>query len=1063
MTEKAKGRMLLIAALTVMLLFVFALAVQDAYADDSGTSGACTWQYVSASKTLTVSGNGAMADYPDAASVPWFSYRNEIQKVVIREGVTEIGDFAFDGLSMTSITTPSTTTRIGQYAFAFCHKVSEGITVNGTDCVIENDAFSESSTEANTFIKLNGVKSVGDSAFYDVYSETLDLGNVVTLEDAAFALNDLVEEVVIPKTCTSVGYCAFSSCTHLERIIFLNKNTTIDSDEHTIYPDGTPQAEIWGMAGSTAETYANDHNRPFVLGGLTGDCEWIIENIGGSMTLTIKGPGKTEDDYDISSEQTRAPWYSARDMIQAIVVEDGVTSLGNQAFRKCSSLKAVTLPSGLTELGERAFNECSELEQIIIPEGIIKIKYGTFMDCINLKDVTLPESVVIIGGMAFDHCKELYSIRIPGPLENIEGAAFAGCPLTSIYGHPGYYAKTYAKASNRKFYCSIPHALDEGTTIQEASCLQEGRKEFSCTQCDYKTLEFYPLGGHSWVEVIVKRATLTADGEMEKTCTTCGAVEEKKTIYHPQTFKLAYTKTTYDGKEKTPAITITDANGQKIAATNYIVSYSDNQNAGTAKVKVTFKGNYYSETKALSFTIERKKITIPKAKAGLNYNNTKQTGVAAGTGFTVTGGVQIKAGTYTAKAILKDTKNTCWADGQTVVKAIKWTIAKVPLSKATIGAIKAQEFTGSVIKPALTVKTTLNKKAVSLAAGTDYTAKYTNNIYAGTATVTLTGKGNYTGTRTVTFKINRAKAEAERLSGDNRYATSQAIADAYKRALGVKQFDAVCVADGTNYPDALAGSGFASLKKAPIISINKAAPTGRDTLGALSYIRRNLKPKGMVYILGGPGSVPETVEQTLKSYGFTVKRIWGQNRYLSNIAILQEAKVKAGSEFIVCTGADFADALSASAAGKPVLLVGGTKLTAEQNAYLKSVSPSKFWVIGDSTVVDSGIEKELKTHAPVTRITGKTTYQRSVAIAKKFFPGLQIHINIADGKNFPDALCGGPMAVLAKGPLILVDDRTEVIDPILSYVKAARTFKVTVFGGTGSVGEPLVNKILSVN
>ena len=111
MTEKAKGRMLLIAALTVMLLFVFALAVQDAYADDSGTSGACTWRYVSASKTLTVSGNGAMADYPDAASVPWFSYRNEIQKVVIREGVTEIGDFAFDGLSMTSITTPSTTTR----------------------------------------------------------------------------------------------------------------------------------------------------------------------------------------------------------------------------------------------------------------------------------------------------------------------------------------------------------------------------------------------------------------------------------------------------------------------------------------------------------------------------------------------------------------------------------------------------------------------------------------------------------------------------------------------------------------------------------------------------------------------------------------------------------------------------------------------------------------------------------------------------------------------------------------------------------------------------------------
>ena len=123
----------------------------------------------------------------------------------------------------------------------------------------------------------------------------------------------------------------------------------------------------------------------------------------------------------------------------------------------------------------------------------------------------------------------------------------------------------------------------------------------------------------------------------------------------------------------------------------------------------------------------------------------------------------------------------------------------------------------------------------------------------------------------------------------------------------------------------------------------------------------------------------------------------------------------------------------------------------------------KLTIIGDQTVVPAAIETELKAFAPVSRITGKTTYERSVAIARKYFPGVQAHINIADGKNFPDALCGGPMAVLSGGPLLLVDDQSAVLDPVLAYVKAARTYQVTVYGGPGSVSEALVNKILSVN
>ena len=166
-----------------------------------------------------------------------------------------------------------------------------------------------------------------------------------------------------------------------------------------------------------------------------------------------------------------------------------------------------------------------------------------------------------------------------------------------------------------------------------------------------------------------------------------------------------------------------------------------------------------------------------------------------------------------------------------------------------------------------------------------------------------------------------------RIYGADRYATSLKIADAYKKALGVSKFSAVCVADGQNFPDALAGAYFASKNKAPIIDIRSNAPTGQQTKNALNYIKKNLQAGGKVYILGGPGSVPDSVASNLMNAGFQVTRLWGQNRYTSNLEILKAAKVKAGTEFIVTTGATFADALTASATGKPVLLVTGNALS----------------------------------------------------------------------------------------------------------------------------------------
>ncbi len=386
----------------------------------------------------------------------------------------------------------------------------------------------------------------------------------------------------------------------------------------------------------------------------------------------------------------------------------------------------------------------------------------------------------------------------------------------------------------------------------------------------------------------------------------------------------------------------------------------------------------------------------------------------------------------------------------------------ISLSDAVIKGAKATEFTGYAITPTLTVTLKQNGKTITLKEGRDYEVSYRNNINPGTATITIKGKGNYKGTATQYFTIVKGKPEYLRLSGADRYETSLAIADEYKKTLGVDKFDKICVADGVNYPDALAGAYFAHMNKAPIVDIRQNAPTGPQTMNAIAYIKKNLKPGGLVYILGGPGSVPDSIAFTLKSAGFKVIRLWGENRYSSNLEILKASKIPAGTDFIVTTGADFPDALTVSATGKPVLLVIGNALTADQKAYLATAGARRITIVGSQKEVTAAIEAELKIYAPTTRLGAANAYDRSIAVAKKFFTGTQTHINLADGRNFPDALCGGALAVKKGGPLFLTDGSAAVNKKILDYAKAAKTVKATVYGGPASISDATCRCILSM-
>ncbi len=158
-----------------------------------------------------------------------------------------------------------------------------------------------------------------------------------------------------------------------------------------------------------------------VASGFCGDMlTWTLDSEG---TLTISGTGAMKN-YSISTD---APWYSRRGSISSVIIENGVTSLGNEAFIGCSSLTSVTIPDSVTSIGYEAFYGCRSLESVTIPDSVTSIGESAFDGCSSLTSVTIGNSVTSIGERAFEYCRSLESVTIPDTVTSIGNEAFYGC------------------------------------------------------------------------------------------------------------------------------------------------------------------------------------------------------------------------------------------------------------------------------------------------------------------------------------------------------------------------------------------------------------------------------------------------------------------------------------------------------------------------------------------------------------------------------------------------------------------------------------------------------------
>ena len=284
--------------------------------------------------------------------------------------------------------------------------------------------------------------------------------------------------------------------------------------------------------------------------------------------------------------------------------------------------------------------------------------------------------------------------------------------------------------------------------------------------------------------------------------------------------------------------------------------------------------------------------------------------------------------------------------------------------------------------------------------------------------------------------------------GENRYGTSLAIADALKEELGVKQFDAVVVARGDAYPDALSGGFLAKQYSAPIILV----PSKGNSTDSINYIRENLRSNGSIFILGGPASVSTDVENTLRRITPNVKRLYGPSRYDTNKAILDETMV-GFNDLLICSGESFADALSASGAGRPIMLVG-KNLTQDQETFIKEKSSTirRIYIIGGTAAVSKNVEDQISKYRTPTRIFGANRFATSVAIANVFYPNAT-EVTYAYGRNYPDGLCGGVLSAKLKAPLLLTEQDAGFITAYGYVVRKPNIRHATIFGGSAVVSD----------
>ena len=327
-----------------------------------------------------------------------------LEKLVIPEGVTEIGSGAFAGSSLKEVVLPSTLTKIGDRAFSGTKLTSITLPTSVTD--IGRRAFGDIDSLTSIVIPKNLTNG------YDAFSGSKNLSTIhfeegITKIGSGIFANTGLKSLTIPSTVTEIGASAFYGTRITDLYI----------------PDSVTKLEVDAFGDSS---YAFSDPSTLIKVSLPTQINSAAGAFQGQENLkevVFRGNWKTIPDGMFSGTG-----------LEKLVIPEGVTEIGSNAFSG-SSLKEVVLPSTLTKIGAGAFSG-TQLTRLTLPEGVTEIGSDAFSGT-QLKDVILPKNITSIGNRAFGSIDSLSSVVIPKNLTNGYDAFSGSKNLKTIHFEEG--------------------------------------------------------------------------------------------------------------------------------------------------------------------------------------------------------------------------------------------------------------------------------------------------------------------------------------------------------------------------------------------------------------------------------------------------------------------------------------------------------------------------------------------------------------------------------------------------------------------------------------------------
>mgnify|MGYP005758772629 CR=1 FL=1 len=382
----------------------------------SGTCGENLTWVLEENGTLTISGTGEMYNYARAEYGPWKDYQSSITTVYIENGVSSIGDSAFESCeALTDVTIADSVTSIGKNAFACCSGLTS-VTIPSSVTSIGEYAFQYCSSLKTVTIP-DGITSIKKGTFYNCTGLTdVTIGkNVENIESGAFEYCKELTSVIIPSSVSSITGRPFSECKKLTSITVADDNPSYMSKDGVLF-DKNGETLLFCLQGKEGNYQIPDSVKS-INSGAFFNCDKLT-----GITVPNSVTNIQESTFFGCSNLT------------SIVIPNSVTSIGEAAFSRCCNLTQMIIPDSVVSMGTQVFSECTELKSVTLSKNMTAIPFDTFLSCKSLTSVTIPDGVTSISASAFNYCAALSSVTIPDSVAAIGWAAFSNCSaLTDVY------------------------------------------------------------------------------------------------------------------------------------------------------------------------------------------------------------------------------------------------------------------------------------------------------------------------------------------------------------------------------------------------------------------------------------------------------------------------------------------------------------------------------------------------------------------------------------------------------------------------------------------------------